>query len=134
VNSDTDAIQGRFTSVHSAAPWLEPTLHYESHQVRLQLRLRQGELSPINDNFSTGWAATLRNIMSEDSRFVREAVYLHAPQQNPFWVHALHSSGDIKGDNGYRAHRDRKSTRLNSSHVKISYAVFCLKKKNLKES
>src|SRR5690606_41356301 len=33
-----------------------------------------------------------------------------------------------------RAHewagRDRKSTRLNSSHVKSSYAVFCLKKKN----
>src|SRR6266511_4614421 len=28
-------------------------------------------------------------------------------------------------------HRDRKSTRLNSSHVKISYAVFCLKKKNI---
>src|SRR5690606_39956895 len=27
---------------------------------------------------------------------------------------------------------DRKSTRLNSSHVKISYAVFCLKKKNQK--
>src|SRR5690625_7073112 len=27
--------------------------------------------------------------------------------------------------------RDRKSTRLNSSHVAISYAVFCLKKKNL---
>src|SRR5439155_19819886 len=28
--------------------------------------------------------------------------------------------------------RDRKSTRLNSSHVAISYAVFCLKKKNKK--
>src|SRR5690606_39960515 len=28
---------------------------------------------------------------------------------------------------------DRKSTRLNSSHVKISYAVFCLKKKNRKQ-
>src|SRR5699024_1453124 len=27
-------------------------------------------------------------------------------------------------------YRDRKSTRLNSSHVSISYAVFCLKKKN----
>src|SRR3989442_4992543 len=26
--------------------------------------------------------------------------------------------------------QDRKSTRLNSSHVRISYAVFCLKKKN----
>src|SRR2546430_5763201 len=28
-----------------------------------------------------------------------------------------------------RGHRDRKSTRLNSSHSQISYAVFCLKKK-----
>src|SRR3989442_4496808 len=30
----------------------------------------------------------------------------------------------------YDDHLDRKSTRLNSSHVRISYAVFCLKKKN----
>src|SRR5437868_11372990 len=30
--------------------------------------------------------------------------------------------------------RDRKSTRLNSSHVSISYAVFCLKKKNDEEA
>src|SRR2546430_12083760 len=30
--------------------------------------------------------------------------------------------------------RDRKSTRLNSSHSQISYAVFCLKKKNYSES
>src|SRR5439155_17504777 len=30
----------------------------------------------------------------------------------------------------YQAIEDRKSTRLNSSHVAISYAVFCLKKKN----
>src|SRR6266498_4850434 len=29
--------------------------------------------------------------------------------------------------------RDRKSTRLNSSHVRISYAVFCLKKKKQKK-
>src|SRR5690348_17588100 len=31
-----------------------------------------------------------------------------------------------------RIDRDRKSTRLNSSHPSISYAVFCLKKKNSK--
>src|SRR6266511_6182558 len=31
------------------------------------------------------------------------------------------------------SYRDRKSTRLNSSHVKISYAVFCLKKKKKKK-
>src|SRR5436305_8072433 len=30
--------------------------------------------------------------------------------------------------------RDRKSTRLNSSHVRISYAVFCLKKKKIKQN
>src|SRR5688572_31532983 len=30
------------------------------------------------------------------------------------------------------ANRDRKSTRLNSSHSQISYAVFCLKKKKIK--
>src|SRR5690606_39645714 len=30
----------------------------------------------------------------------------------------------------FEQRRDRKSTRLNSSHVKNSYAVFCLKKKN----
>src|SRR3712207_7524445 len=30
-----------------------------------------------------------------------------------------------------RSPRDRKSTRLNSSHANISYAVFCLKKKKL---
>src|SRR3712207_7343934 len=33
-----------------------------------------------------------------------------------------------------RQERDRKSTRLNSSHANISYAVFCLKKKNMPQA
>src|SRR3712207_7614681 len=33
---------------------------------------------------------------------------------------------------GHARHLDRKSTRLNSSHANISYAVFCLKKKKKK--
>src|SRR5690554_1994259 len=39
--------------------------------------------------------------------------------------------GDLEADikQGLIAISDRKSTRLNSSHVRISYAVFCLKKK-----
>src|SRR5699024_6164869 len=39
---------------------------------------------------------------------------------------------DLIDSVGLREHvvQDRKSTRLNSSHVSISYAVFCLKKKN----
>src|SRR3712207_8736482 len=36
----------------------------------------------------------------------------------------------VKSREGLPAGADRKSTRLNSSHANISYAVFCLKKKN----
>src|SRR5690606_41858224 len=42
---------------------------------------------------------------------------------------ALRVSMPLEGGEG----EDRKSTRLNSSHVKISYAVFCLKKKTKKK-
>src|SRR5688572_31747070 len=37
--------------------------------------------------------------------------------------------GTVKLPTGLELGRDRKSTRLNSSHSQISYAVFCLKKK-----
>src|SRR2546421_8977719 len=37
-------------------------------------------------------------------------------------------------DESYPGYGDRKSTRLNSSHDQISYAVFCLKKKKTRES
>src|SRR5438034_1143556 len=46
-----------------------------------------------------------------------------------------HAQGFIRGvhqENPQLSLRDRKSTRLNSSHTVISYAVFCLKKKNKK--
>src|SRR5437667_1350027 len=38
----------------------------------------------------------------------------------------------VMNDDGSNATPDRKSTRLNSSHITISYAVFCLKKKKKK--
>src|SRR5690349_23340546 len=41
--------------------------------------------------------------------------------------------GDQYRDYKQRVSIDRKSTRLNSSHVEISYAVFCLKKKKKKK-
>src|SRR5690606_41620320 len=64
-------------------------------------------------------------------------------------VHHRHAGNAVRpgqlqhlGDGGGRRDRDRflddaadrKSTRLNSSHVKISYAVFCLKKKKNEEA
>src|SRR3712207_7952134 len=39
------------------------------------------------------------------------------------------AGGRPQEDHVHRVIRDRKSTRLNSSHANISYAVFCLKKK-----
>src|SRR5690625_7441243 len=42
----------------------------------------------------------------------------------------LGKRGDMHAPLAQRNHQDRKSTRLNSSHVAILYAVFCLKKKN----
>src|SRR5690606_40818227 len=39
-------------------------------------------------------------------------------------------TADFELDEAAMLAADRKSTRLNSSHVKISYAVFCLRKKN----
>src|SRR5258708_5964192 len=42
------------------------------------------------------------------------------------------SGADVTGVTGMAGMEDRKSTRLNSSHQIISYAVFCLKKKKKK--
>src|SRR5690625_6185568 len=52
-------------------------------------------------------------------------------------VHQSHLGGDIGQVKRFfhsRIATDRKSTRLNSSHVAISYAVFCLKKKKKEET
>src|SRR5258707_12006596 len=59
------------------------------------------------------------------------------------WHTAVHFGSPRRTDAGLSCHRamaaqtrisssDRKSTRLNSSHANISYAVFCLKKKKKK--
>src|SRR3712207_8740832 len=64
------------------------------------------------------------------------------PGHHPTWPISLHSDPDSLGAGDQAtmassrtlAHvlaQDRKSTRLNSSHANISYAVFCLKKKKI---
>src|SRR5439155_2461156 len=52
--------------------------------------------------------------------------------ERPIGPHAeLAAEHDVESLRPGTAGLDRKSTRLNSSHVAISYAVFCLKKKNI---
>src|SRR2546426_9238789 len=53
------------------------------------------------------------------------------------WTLVIQSAGDRRrfaDEIGFVCERDRKSTRLNSSHLVISYAVFCLKKKKKQKS
>src|SRR5688572_32518939 len=49
-------------------------------------------------------------------------------EKREFWHGDLWAELPLLGQDKIR---DRKSTRLNSSHSQISYAVFCLKKKNI---
>src|SRR5256885_9497886 len=51
-----------------------------------------------------------------------------APGRHPGRAKPRDPSGDLKSEKAGKK-PDRKSTRLNSSHLVISYAVFCLKKK-----
>src|SRR5690606_40071101 len=68
------------------------------------------------------------------------AAHVHAgAEHDALSLHLLHSAGDEVllelevRDAVHEQAADRKSTRLNSCHVKISYAVFCLKKKKKKK-
>src|SRR5690606_40064481 len=74
----------------------------------------------------------IKSLIHEDYGFIAQIEYY----DKSVYV-ALKNSGVLKVGRGYGDQSvwirpgvsDRKSTRLNSSHVKISYAVFCLKKK-----
>src|SRR3712207_8445545 len=70
---------------------------------------------------------------SPDWRLVKVLV---TPRYRPGLTVTLQESapGRCRLAGGTRGRRDRKSTRLNSSHANISYAVFCLKKKNKKSN
>src|SRR3712207_8764248 len=59
---------------------------------------------------------------------LEKALFLSVEKISKKWTHPIRNWGSIFGELSI----DRKSTRLNSSHANISYAVFCLKKKKKK--
>src|SRR5690606_41986998 len=70
---------------------------------------RSSDLVKAADS-STAWTSVVMRLARQDTKITRKTA--------------------ITSPKGSMAKpKDRKSTRLNSSHVKISYAVFCLKKK-----
>src|SRR5699024_1763714 len=82
------------------------------------------------------WAITThsrpgRSGASRTSRMVKPAAVRVVSSSGIDRKISVDSFGTIEPSGRVLSERDRKSTRLNSSHVSISYAVFCLKKKKM---
>src|SRR3712207_6899940 len=78
------------------------------------------------------YTTLFRSQQAEDgARMAREADVLDG--RDPAAAVVEERLGEVL-DLDHAASRDRKSTRLNSSHANISYAVFCLKKKKQKQT
>src|SRR5256885_3328808 len=73
---------------------------------------------------SSGVSTSVSNVTGRSTYIASRLWACTTALPHPSPVHASSSP------NSARRNRDRKSTRLNSSHLVISYAVFCLKKKN----
>src|SRR5690606_41821957 len=111
-------------------PTLPPSLLFLSHGLHLDLH-----------SFPTRRSSDLHFHQGQADSVHRDGPLLHHPPRQPLG-HADPKQdgifmGDARLDDAGSIHVpldkvDRKSTRLNSSHVKISYAVFCLKKKSTK--
>src|SRR5690242_20843898 len=84
-------------------------------------------LFPYTTLFRSDKRTTLDLANTVGLMFCADAVAIHAPQAADF---ETVMRGILVEYDAALALRDRKSTRLNSSHMSISYAVFCLKKKN----
>src|SRR5690554_7515605 len=74
-----------------------------------------------------------RKLSTQDYMSAKELIKEIDNQSHPFVIEKAYQA--VSGDSSlsaegiiYLLSLDRKSTRLNSSHVRISYAVFCLKK------
>src|SRR5690554_7020170 len=102
-----------------------------SHAIANMLGYEDGEVIPFEEMFFI-----IKKIAKSSSLLVScdiEAGYSDDAVEVAQNIEKLVSAGvvgiNIEDGLTQGKERDRKSTRLNSSHVRISYAVFCLKKK-----
>src|SRR5688500_19704591 len=87
----------------------------------MTLRPPSSTLFPYTTLFRSGRAPVVGRVADLDPTVVKELIKHLAA--------ALETAAKAPADAEAPAVPDRKSTRLNSSHLVISYAVFCLKKK-----
>src|SRR5690606_41306052 len=82
----------------------------------------------------SSWSETVASILTTrsacSSTLFPYTTLFRSPDLRRETCRGVRAAGHPDGGDGAVDHRpDRKSTRLNSSHVKISYAGFCMKKK-----
>src|SRR5256886_9998736 len=80
---------------------------------------------------------TFRGAQTQTTRafvLAADAALRITAEAGPFQLRVRRADGTFLSDVANLPDGDRKSTRLNSSHSQISYAVFCLKKKNTTNS
>src|SRR5256885_11826082 len=91
-------------------------------------------LFPYTTLFRSAYPVKTRNPRENDRCLFRRIGFRHACTQNSPRTNT-HAFGVVRlRPTPQKRVGDRKSTRLNSSHLVISYAVFCLKKKNTQTS
>src|SRR5699024_12243806 len=105
---------------------LSPPVTFQTSDPHLTHTLSLHDALPIYEHRQTLlFSATFsQDIMNLASRWTKDAVVVEVAPD-----HVTTETVEQKVYIAETEQKDRKSTRLNSSHVSISYAVFCLKKK-----
>src|SRR5690348_18425558 len=123
----TSSSHGSWTcDIQASSPTIPDMVQRDNNpyaiQISMDTRFVVEQSQPESDRYVFAYTVTLRNIGEVPARLLSR-----------HWV-ITDANGKVEEvrDDGVVGEqpRDRKSTRLNSSHPSISYAVFCLKKKN----
>src|SRR5690554_342524 len=124
VSTDADLL-AEFAGRSCYQSFHKPNPKTEANQDYLRNILNQGHFSVLEHASATFYVTGVSRALTHELIRHRHLSYSELSQR---FVNVEDAEVVIPP-----ALRDRKSTRLNSSHVRISYAVFCLKKKKKKQ-
>src|SRR5207302_2551215 len=134
---DQGALDDVFQLTHVARPGVgqqHPLRLIAQQRVRPAVHRRQPGQQVLGERQDVSGTLAQRRHRERENVQAKVEVLAETPGGNGFGQigvgerHQARLNADLA-----KAVADRKSTRLNSSHVKISYAVFCLKKKKKKK-
>src|SRR3712207_9435953 len=117
--NDTATTEIYTLSLHDALPIYEIVLTYKEFEVLNCLCENKGKVFSREELLNKVWGYDFEGTTRAVDILIQRLRKKLGKYQN--YIKTLYKAG-------YKLEIDRKSTRLNSSHANISYAVFCLKK------